>query len=228
MRITTQMLNESARKAGLPIHRNSLLDYINDSSGATNSNTLLQALQTKSANAANQAKYENPTKYRKQETAADELYTQTQKFAKEGEESLFEEARNTNDVSKLQKETEALAESYNSLLSALNKSTDRLDAFYLQNLKEIAQDNKKELSQIGITVAKDGTLVVDSEKFAAASVDDIEKLLGGNSSFISKLSFLSEKVGDNAAAKLASTSDSYLANGMSANSYINSKYDLWG
>lgn len=228
MRITTQMLNESARKAGLPIHRNSLLDYMNGSSSVADSNTLLQALQTKSVNTASQIKNDNPTKYRKQETAAEELYAQAQKFAKEGEESLFEEARNTKDVSKLQKETEALVENYNSLLSALNKSTDRLDAFYLQNLKEIVQDNEKGLSQIGISVSKDGSLAVDSDKFAASSVDDIEKLFGADSTIISKMSFLSEKVGDNAAANLASMSDSYLANGMSVNSYINSKYDLWG
>ena len=41
MRITTQMLNESARKAGLPINNTSLLNYIkNDGTG----NTWLDAL----------------------------------------------------------------------------------------------------------------------------------------------------------------------------------------
>ena len=40
MRITTQMLNESARKAGLPINSNSLLNYVNGNSD----NTLLNAL----------------------------------------------------------------------------------------------------------------------------------------------------------------------------------------
>ena len=44
MRITTQMLNESARKAGLPINNTSLLNFIkNDGTG----NTLLDALNKK-------------------------------------------------------------------------------------------------------------------------------------------------------------------------------------
>ena len=34
MRVTTQMLNETARKAGLPINNSTLLDYINNDSSA--------------------------------------------------------------------------------------------------------------------------------------------------------------------------------------------------
>lgn len=41
MRITNQMLNESAKKAGLPINSTSLLNYINNDSSK---NTLLSAL----------------------------------------------------------------------------------------------------------------------------------------------------------------------------------------
>lgn len=42
MRITTQMMNESARKAGLPIGGTSLLNYINKDEKSSNS--LLEAL----------------------------------------------------------------------------------------------------------------------------------------------------------------------------------------
>lgn len=41
MRITTQMLNESAKKSGLPINNTSLLNYIN---GDETNNSLLEAL----------------------------------------------------------------------------------------------------------------------------------------------------------------------------------------
>ena len=45
MRITTHMLNETAKRTGIPINQNTLLDYINDdSSGSSSSNTLLDAL----------------------------------------------------------------------------------------------------------------------------------------------------------------------------------------
>ncbi len=44
MRITTQMLNESARKAGLPVNNTSLLNYINNKGEG---NSLLDALNKK-------------------------------------------------------------------------------------------------------------------------------------------------------------------------------------
>ena len=44
MRVTTQMLNESARKAGLPLHDTSLLNYINKENGG---NGLLDAISNK-------------------------------------------------------------------------------------------------------------------------------------------------------------------------------------
>ena len=44
MRITTQMLNESARKAGLPVNNTSLLNYINNKNQG---NSLLDALNKK-------------------------------------------------------------------------------------------------------------------------------------------------------------------------------------
>ena len=44
MRITTRMLNESVRKAGLPVNNTSLLNYINNKGKG---NTLLDALNKK-------------------------------------------------------------------------------------------------------------------------------------------------------------------------------------
>lgn len=44
MRIITQMLNESARKAGIPVNNTSLLNYINNDSS---NNSLLSALNNK-------------------------------------------------------------------------------------------------------------------------------------------------------------------------------------
>lgn len=50
MRITTRMLNESARKAGLPVNNTSLLNYINNKGKG---NTLLDALNKKKETTAN-------------------------------------------------------------------------------------------------------------------------------------------------------------------------------
>ena len=56
MRITTQMLNESARQAGLPINRSTLLDYIKNGGATT---PLLEAMNRKKENVANTAKKSN-------------------------------------------------------------------------------------------------------------------------------------------------------------------------
>ncbi len=55
MRITTQMLNESARKAGLPVNSVSLLNYVNK---GNSQNTLLSALNKKKTDAAGAMKKE--------------------------------------------------------------------------------------------------------------------------------------------------------------------------
>jgi len=46
MRITTQMLNETAKRTGIPIHQANLLSYINNDSSA-GGDTLLDALNGK-------------------------------------------------------------------------------------------------------------------------------------------------------------------------------------
>ncbi len=71
MRITTQMLNKSFERAGLPIPRTSLLDYINkNTSGSILPTTL---------NQKNSALY-NKKNYEKIKEAADNLAEQTSVF----------------------------------------------------------------------------------------------------------------------------------------------------
>ena len=45
MRITTHMLNETAKKTGIPVHQTNFLSYVNDESAG--GNTLLDALNNK-------------------------------------------------------------------------------------------------------------------------------------------------------------------------------------
>lgn len=145
MRITTQMLDETARKTGIIMNRHNLLDYVNSGSRA---NPLLNTLPPKSNYTANVA---DKTRYEKQEKAADGLYEQTQKF-------MVEE---------------------------------------------------------------------DKDKLKEASLENVEKVLGKDNSFIEKLGYLSSRIADNANAYLESASNSYLPNGNIANNYSN-KYDFWG
>ncbi len=223
MRITTGMLDKSAREAGLPINRSSLINYINGGSG--NSGALLNALKSKTK--TDTAGASQKPQYEKQEKNADALYNQMQKFIGKGSDSLFAKAKESGDTSKLCGEVETLAERYNMLYSVLSDATDSMNLFYKQSMKDLVKENEKGLEGIGISVGSNGKLTVDKEKLGAASVESLEQMLGEKSSFASKLSYVASRVENNAGAALESISSSYLPNGSSVNGHVN-KYDFWG
>ena len=95
MRITTQMLNESARKAGLPVNNTSLLNYINNKGQG---NSLLDALNEKKEIAKNAVQKSN---YENLEQQADGLTKLAHALLQEGEKNLFEEAKESGDNQKV-------------------------------------------------------------------------------------------------------------------------------
>lgn len=222
MRITTQMINNTAKKTGIPVMQTSLLDYINKKEDTAD--TLLDAVQSGQSQAVSTA---NRTKYEKLEKAAEELTAQAEKLADNSTEGIWQKAKASGDTSDICGVAEKLADKYNSLLSALEKSTDALDVFYRKSLKELAEQNSGELSAIGISVEDDGSLSVDSQKLLAASYEDLEKVFGADSEFTQHLSYVSGRIGNNATANLESMTSSYLANGTLTGSYT-SKYDFLG
>lgn len=151
MRITTQMLNRSAQKAGLPTNRTSLLNYINGS----NSNVSLANALSKSNKAADATKKSD---YEKLEKTADQAAASADKLISAGSGDTT--------ASDLQ----SFVEKYNDLLKSLGKSSDTLNLFYAQTAKDTVKEYKQELAELGITVAKDGTLSFSRtafEKFQA-------------------------------------------------------------
>ena len=218
MRITTQMLNESARKAGLPINGTSLLNYINGNSN----NTLLNALDKSSATDA-AAK----TKYKKLEKAADQLSEAASVFMATGEDSLFSKARESGDSQDIYSAVEDFVGKYNSTLSALKNTSSTLNDYYSQMLKSAASDNKEALESIGITIAKDDSLSVDKDKLKEADIDTLEKVLGNTKGFTQKAAYVADRVSDNAHTNQSSLSSQYSSTG-SLYSALASKYNLYG
>lgn len=223
MRITTQMLNESMRKAGIPLNRSSLLDYVNNG-GGSGSNSLLNELSAKNKQTVNNAYKKN---YEKQEKAADALGNCIGKFTDTGSGSMFEKAKASGDTSEIRKEVENLVSKYNNLNSAMKESSGTMDEFYKKRIKELLNGNKDALSAIGISIEGDGSMKLNQDTLKNASVETLEKTLGKDSSFCSDLSFLASAVENNADANLESVTSSYLPNGSTSNSYFN-KYDFWG
>ena len=218
MRITTQMLNESARKAGLPINGTSLLNYINGSSN----NTLLNALNKSSATDA-----ATKTKYEKLEKAADQLSEAASVFMATGDDSLFSKARESGDNQDIYNAVEDFVGKYNSTLSALKNTSVTLNDYYSQMLKSAASDNKEALESIGITIAKDGSLSVDKDKLKEADIDTLEKVLGNTKGFTQKAAYVADRVSDNAHTNQSSLSSQYSSTG-SLYSALASKYNLYG
>ncbi len=146
MRITTQMLNRSAQKAGLPTNRTSLLNYVNgNNSNVSLANTLSKT--NKKADATKKSDYE------KLEKSADQTAASTNKLLSAGSENV-----SASDL-------KAFVEKYNEMLKNLGKSSDNLNLFYAQTAKDTVKEHKQELAEIGISVAKDGTLSFDQAKF---------------------------------------------------------------
>ncbi len=218
MRITTQMLNETARKTGVPINTASLLSHINGGSDS------LSGVMDKGKSSA--ASTRQNGNYKKMEKEADGLKEKAESLAAKGEDSLYAKAREKGDTEELCKEVQGLLESYNSTLKILQSSPGALNDYYAQMLREAAEGNSKSLADIGVTISRDGKAVLDSDKLKAADVDTLEKTLGASSDFTAKLSFLAGRVSDNAQAGTESLSSQYGSNG-SLVSAAGGKYSFW-
>lgn len=220
MRITTQMLNETARKTGMPVNNVSLLNYINKDSSE---NTLLSALNNNSSTVDTTKK----SSYEKLEKAADQLSQQAEIFTMEGEETIFTKAQESESNQEIYDGAEALVENYNNTIKALKTASTSLNDFYRQMLQEVAAGNSEALSNIGITISKDGTMVLDKEKLQAADMDSLENALGATGAFSGKVAFLAERISDNAQTNLTSLTSQYSSTG-SFYSALTNKYDFWG
>lgn len=227
MRITTQMLNETARKAGLPINNVSLLNYVNGS-GNVNDNTLLGELSSgKSSKYSASSRLFQTDDYEKLEKSADELTQAAQALAAEGEDSLFAKAAQSGSYEALYDSIEKLTDRYNAVAKNLKASSGSLSSYYYQMLREAAQSNSDSLNAVGITIGKDGTLSLDKDKLKASSAEDMQKAVGSASVFTSKLAFLSGRIADNAKANAQSITSQYNSSGKSYASSRN-QYDFWG
>lgn len=219
MRVTTRMVNDAAEKAGVPINSNSLLDYVK---GNTNNN-IMDTLQSSKTGKTSTSK----TSFEKLEKTAKELTEKAELFTREGDDSIFAKAKESWSNDEICSNVIAMAERFNQVLKELQTSSSTMNSYYRKMLQETAEQHGRELSSIGISVAKDGTISVDKEKLKAASTDKLEKVLGGATGFASKLTLLADKISDHARANAESLSSQYQADGSTRASSFN-KYDFWG
>ncbi len=104
-----------------------------------------------------------------------------------------------------------------------------MNEFYLKQLKDIPAGSKEALESIGITQARDGSLIVDEKVFRNADADTLQKVLGGEEGFASKISFLGEHISKKASENVVSASSRYGSNGATyMGAFEADKYNFFG
>lgn len=223
IRITTQMLNETSRKAGLPINSSSLLNYINNDK---NSNALLESLQNSSTKTTDLL--QNKKLYQKLKDAAESLGDAAKTLGNEKSDNIFAKAKESGENADIVKNVKTLIEQYNEVRKQLERdASSPISAYYNRTLKELALENSEALSAVGITIGKDGSMTIDESKLKEASVEDLETLFGSKSEFIQKMQYLASHVSNNVSAQIESLGYQYGQDANSFSSYISNKYDWW-
>lgn len=216
MRVTDQIMNETARKAGIPVQM-SLVDFMNKN----NKNSLEDVFGAEAnTNLAQKGNYE------KLEKAAEELAKNAEALAN-AQDSMFAKAKESGDTEEIVSHVEKLVEGYNSTLKLLKPGSSSLDDYYRQMLKDAAAEDSEALKAAGITIDKDGVLHVEKDTLKGADVDSLEKLFGATGTFSEKVAFLGGRIADNAGANALSFSSKYNASGNQYAAFGN-KYDFWG
>lgn len=212
MRITTGMLKIAHRRSGFSQKGSSLLNYVGKKGAATSRMTSMSA----SAASVRSARIERGN-YEKLEKSADGLTNAISALTAKvdsGSENVVSEAV-------------SMVEKFNETLRNLKNSSGVLNQFYHQSMKDIAETNKNELAEIGITVSSDGSLALNKEKLAASDGEKIGRLLGSRGDFAQRAGIVASRAADNAGVNAESAFSQYNAKGSIANSYLN-RYNFRG
>ncbi|MBE5933802.1 MAG: hypothetical protein E7263_10345 [Lachnospiraceae bacterium] len=220
MRITTQMLNQSAKRSGLDINRPTLLDYMKNNNMG---NPLYQALSKNRSINTNSVKLES---FEKLEEEAGQLTELTQKLLNDGEKSVFEQAKVSGDNQEIYNSIENMFDGYNRTLKSLRTTSNTMNDFYRKMLMDAPEETRAELEKLGITFDKDGSADVDISKLKTADYETLEKNFGKDSDLVNKLEFIASRISDNAKANVESMGNGYNASGTVYGNSINSKYDF--
>lgn len=193
-RMTTQMLSNSRRRAGLSTRKSPLLSSVQNT--GTSRLNMLQANSIQ-GNRLLRIDYENLRK------SADSLGYRAELLA----EKVDKEEKDVTST------VESLVEDFNDTMKYLKKSSGVLNDYYRQTLRETALTNKTALGEVGIVVGTDGTLSLDRDKLAGADQEQVKKILGSSSDFIKRVSTVADRAADNASASAENVSRQYTAAG---------------
>ena len=223
MRITNQMLAKSAAKSGISLQGTSLLNILNHKS----SSGLLGSIGNNTSTSA--SKILKKSNYSKLEDLSENLNKYALKLTDSAKDSIYDKAKEGGNTKDILSDISKMVEEYNATMKQLKVTGGTMNEFYRQQLKEISTGSKEALKGIGITQEKDGSLTVNEKTLQNADADALKKALGSESGFVSKLSFISNRINQNASVNVMSASSRYTSKGSAyMGSFEESKYNFWG
>lgn len=152
-------------------------------------------------------------------------------LATDGEETLYNEAENTGDNSKVYAKVKAFITAYNTLKTDTDKLGGTIHNVYGANLDTCLKNYATELEKIGVSVSDNDSLALDEEVLQKSSLSDIQCLFSTNDSFASKvkdiLSDMTEVV-DQAVDIKEAMGATYNKSGSIASSILSSSFDSIG
>lgn len=210
-RTTTQMVNNSRRRAGLTARRSPLLSRAtqNNGKGTVSRLDMMNANSLQSSRMARVG------------------FEKLQKSASSLEEQMLLLSDKAENGKEIGATAANVVEDFNDTLKYLQENSSVLNNYYRQSMSEIAASNKTDLSEIGITVGRDGTLVLDKAKLEQADAETVKRVLGASGDFAKRISSVASRVADNAKVNMENVSSQYNSAGSVANSYLN-RFNLWG
>ena len=128
-------------------------------------------------------------------------------LAEEGEKSLYQEGEDTG--KQLTKEMESFVSDYNMMIRKIGDLSDSVDETYAKKLKTEISARETALKQIGITLQRDGTLLLDKTVFQTVKPEAVQKIFGDKSTLSNRVQVLASGVKSNCrkqAAALSATS----------------------
>lgn len=210
-RTTTQMVSNSRRRTGLTARRSPLLSRASQKNG----NGTVSRMDMMNANSLQSSRM------------ARVGFEKLQKSATSLEEQmalLSDKAENGKDMGAT---AANMVADFNDTLKYLQENSSVLNNYYRQSLSETAASSKSDLSEIGITVGRDGTLSLDKAKLEQADAETVKRVLGTSGDFAKRVGSVASRVADNAKVNMENASSRYNASGNVANSYL-SRFNLWG
>ena len=224
------MLANSAAKSGIPIQRTSLLDIINNKSSQNLLGTIGKSMNTTSTGATDILRKNN---YAKLEDLSEKLSQSASKLAGSDKDSIYDKAKESGDTTDILSDVNKMVEAYNATMKQL-KTTGGImlivacaSLFSFVCTKFGIADAASAL--LGISQAKDGSLIVDEKVFRNADADTLQKVLGGENGIAPKIGFLGEHINKNASENVVSASNRYGSNGATyMEAFEANKYNFFG